>query len=70
MFWQLVFMLGVVFVLTYDPKSGTIEKYIEKPTTNAGTETCPSARFQSIQFAEPQPCENQGFKSKLGAIVA
>lgn len=70
MLWKLILMLGIVFVLTYDPKSGTLEKYIEKPSTTSAQENCPGARFQSVQFAQPQPCEKQGFKSSLGAVIA
>ena len=29
--WKYVILLGIVFVLTYDPKSKRIENFIEKP---------------------------------------
>lgn len=69
LFWKLVLMLGIVFVLTYDTKSGVIERYIEKPSAQQKFD-CPQANFQAIQFAEPQPCENKGFKQNAGAIIA
>jgi hypothetical protein len=32
MFWKIVFLLAIVFVLTYDPKSRTLEKFVGQPT--------------------------------------
>jgi len=31
MFWKIVFLLAIVFVLTYDPKSRTLEKLLVSP---------------------------------------
>jgi len=36
MFWNNIFLLAVVFVLTYDPNSRMIEKFIGQPTTPVG----------------------------------
>lgn len=66
MFWKIVIMLAIVFVLTYDPKSKTLEKYVEVPQTPQEKH----AHFQSVQFAVPQPNEDLGYKSRLGTIVA
>ena len=65
-FWKIVIMLAIVFVLTYDTKSGVIEKYVEVPQKPKEKHQ----HFQSVQFAVPQPAEDLGFKSKMGAIVA
>ena len=50
MFWKLVIMMAIVFVLTYDPKSKTLEKYVEVPHKPQEKH----AHFQSVQFAIPQ----------------
>jgi len=70
-FWKIVMMLGIIFVLTYDTKSGTLERFVEQPVAQhpPGKE-CDSGRFQSVQFAQPQPCEKPGSKTNMGAIYA
>ena len=65
--WKYVILLGLVFVLTYDPKSKRIENFIEKPVAKPKDEY---QHYQQVQFASPQPAEEMGFKAKLGAIVA
>jgi hypothetical protein len=39
MFWQLIFLVAFIFVITYDPKSGTLDHLVgkkpEKPPQNA-----------------------------------
>jgi hypothetical protein len=43
--WLTITLLSAVFVLTYDPKSGKLEKYIgTTPTANK------EKHFQEIQF--------------------
>ena len=32
MLWNVVFLLAIVFVLTYDPNSRTLEKFVGQPT--------------------------------------
>ena len=32
MYWEIIFLLAIVFVLTYDPKSRTLEKFVGQPT--------------------------------------
>lgn len=36
MFWNNIFLAAVVFVLTYDPKSKMIEKFMGQPTSFVG----------------------------------
>jgi hypothetical protein len=44
-------LLGIVFVLTYDPKSRTLEKIVETPARPTDTESQPMY-FQKLQFGE------------------
>ena len=37
--WNLIFLLAIVFVFTYDPKSRTLETFIETPKNNPQYET-------------------------------
>ena len=70
MIWQLIFLLGFVFVLTYDPSSGGLDHLVgkkpEKPPQNA---ECKEGHFQEIQFAQ------QGYEcpkekgTHMGAII-
>lgn len=71
-FWKIVMMLGIIFVLTYDAKSGRIERFIEQPVAGQHPpgRDCDSGRFQSLQFAQPQPCEQPGSKTNLGVIYS
>jgi len=62
-----VILLGIIFVLTYDPKSKRIENFVEKPVAPPKDKY---QHFQSVQFAVPQAAEEMGYKAKLGAIVA
>jgi hypothetical protein len=73
----------LIFVLTYDPKSGNLEKYMSKysadpatgcadpKTRSSGTKSCDDSNYDAIQFAKP----NSAFElpepsnSKLGAII-
>lgn len=56
MLWKLVLLLSIVFVLTYDPNSKTIERYIEMP--------------KQPRLATPQPSQAIKDTRVLGAIVA
>jgi len=33
MFWQLVFLTAFIFIITYDPKSGTLNHLVDSKTT-------------------------------------
>ena len=70
MFWQLVFLLAFIFIITYDPKSGTLNHLIdskhEEPVQNA---ECKDGHYQEIQFAQQGyecPKENN---VHMGAII-
>ena len=53
MFWQLVFLTAFIFIITYDPKSGTLNHLVDskkqEPTQNS---ECKEGHYQEIQFAQ------------------
>ena len=62
--WGLLFLLFFVFMITYDPKSGTLNKYI--PIQNA---ECKDGHYQEIQFGKMgYPCPTEK-KTHMGAII-
>lgn len=63
--WGLLFLLFFVFMITYDPKSGTLNKYI--PIQNA---ECKDGHYQEIQFAQPGYQCPEDERSKMGVIVS
>jgi hypothetical protein len=69
MLWKIVFLLSIVFVLTYDPKSRTLETFVGQPTTPTTQKTCENAHYEAVQFAQtPYECPTPG-KTKLGVIT-
>jgi hypothetical protein len=52
-------------MITYDPKSGTLNKYI--PVQNA---ECKDGHYQELQFAQPGYQCPKDERSKMGAIVS
>ena len=70
MFWKVVFLLAIVFVLTYDPKSRTLEKFVGQPMTSPSTDkSCQPTHYEAVQFAQsPYECPPPG-KAKMGAIA-
>ena len=46
-----------VFLLTYDPKSGKLEKYITTPQVSPARQApqCSEDRYYELQFAEKAP---------------
>jgi|MDSZ01.3.fsa_nt_gb hypothetical protein len=51
MFWNVVILLAIVFVLSYDPKSRTLEKFVETPARPTDRES-QQMYFQKLQFGE------------------
>jgi hypothetical protein len=51
MFWKLLFALAIVFVLTYDPSSRTLERFMVQPPRTPGREN-QSAHFEAVQFGK------------------
>jgi len=65
-FWLIVFLMGAVFVLTYNPKSRTLEKIVQVAPPEA---QCDAERYQRLQFIEAtHACSEKG-KTKMGAII-
>ena len=63
--WKLIFFLAIVFVLTYDPTSRTLEKFVGQPTQKS----CENAHYEAVQFAQsPYECPTPG-KAHMGAIA-
>ena len=62
MFWKIVFLLTIVFVLTYDPNSRTLEKFVGQPMAAPSTEkSCEHAHYEAVQFAQsPYQCPTPG----------
>jgi hypothetical protein len=66
--WNLVFLIAIVFVLTYDPKSRTLEKFVGQPVAPT-QKSCEDTHYQSVQFANsPYECPLPG-KTQMGVIV-
>jgi len=49
--WTTIMLLGIVFVLTYDPKSRTLEKIVESPARPVDRDS-QQMYFQKLQFGE------------------
>lgn len=68
MFWKIVFLLSIVFVLTYDPKSRTIEKFVGQPSPPT-EKSCQPTHYQAVQFAtSPYQCPS-GDNVSMGVIT-
>ena len=66
--WILIFLLAIVFVLTYDPKSRTLETFIGHPSPSTD-KSCENAHYEAVQFAQtPYECPTPG-KTKMGAVM-
>ena len=68
MFWKIIFLLAIVFVLTYDPNSRTLEKFVGQPTQPT-SKSCENAHYEAVQFAQsPYECPTAG-KTRMGAVM-
>tara|TARA_B110000305_G_scaffold229046_1_gene279562 strand:- start:3550 stop:3759 length:210 start_codon:yes stop_codon:yes gene_type:complete len=65
--WLIVFLLAAVFVLTYNPKSRTLEKIIE---VQPKQEQCEAERYQRLQFIGGEDACTQKGKTNMGAIIS
>ena len=69
MIWKVIFLLAIVFVLTYDPKSRTLETFVGQPKTPSTNKSCENAHYEAVQFAQtPYECPTPG-KTKMGVIT-
>jgi hypothetical protein len=70
MFWQLVFLLAFIFVITYDPKSGTLDHLVgKKPEQPLHNAECKEGHYQEIQFAQKGYVCPQEKRVHMGAII-
>ncbi len=63
--WLWVVVVAVfIFLLTYNPSSGTLNKYIQKnelPVPSVSTDkSCEPAHFQDLQFGTQTACPRKG----------
>lgn len=59
--WTLLILIAFVFMLTYDPKSGTLNTYIPNAP-------CKDGHYQEIQFARKgAQCSTEDF-TKMGYL--
>ena len=66
--WNVVFLLAIVFVLTYDPKSRTLEKYVGLPTPST-QKSCEPTHYEAVQFAQtPYECPPSG-RAHMGVLT-
>ena len=74
----IVFLIAIVFMLTYDPKSGTLDRFIKStPPPDCQDETfrsqnpgaCKDVNYESIQFASTQFMKPMPTNSVNGAII-
>jgi len=66
---MILFVLAVIFILTYKPSSGVLDKYISGPVKARPTE-CESGHFRALQFGEESPSCKMNTTDKLGAIMS
>jgi hypothetical protein len=70
-------LLAFVFCITYDPKSGTLEKFIEPNSCCSNVEyrarnpvQCEPPYYQGVQFADPNyGCPRRSPQVMNGAII-
>lgn len=63
--WLLLFALAFIFIITYDPKSRTLEKYIPK-----GPAPCKDGHYNEVQFGQTEyECPDKK-TTHLGAVIS
>ena len=66
--WDLMFLLAIVFVLTYDPKSRTLETFVGQPSPST-QKSCQNTHYEAVQFAQtPYECPPVG-RTRMGALM-
>lgn len=68
-FWTSVILLAIVFVLTYDPKSRTLERFVNAPSAGPSRDPqCKHTHLQAIQFGQDYQCAKN--PRTTGALIA
>jgi hypothetical protein len=75
----IVFLIAIVFMLTYDPKSGTLDKFIKSAPVEGDCQdetfrsqnpgACKDVNYESIQFASTKFMKPMATNSVSGAII-
>jgi hypothetical protein len=71
-FWTSVILLVIVFVLTYDPKSRTLERFVNAPSAAQGPSRDPQCKhdhLQAVQFGQDYQCA-KNLRANMGAMFA
>jgi len=69
MFCQLIFLIGFIFVLTYDPKSGTLNHLVNEQKPPLQNAECKEGHYQEIQFAQMGYECPKDKRTNMGAII-
>lgn len=70
MFWQLIFLASFIFIITYDPKSGTLNHLVDsKQQQRTQNAECKEGHYQEIQFAQHGYECPQEKRVHMGAII-
>jgi len=69
MFWQLIFLLAFIFVITYDPKSGTLNHLVNEQKPPLQNAECKEGHYQEIQFAQMGYECPKDKRTNMGAII-
>jgi hypothetical protein len=59
--WNLIFLLAIVFVLTYDPKSRTLETFIGPPKSDT--------QYETVQIAQTPYESPPSGRTRMGAVM-
>jgi hypothetical protein len=71
-FWTSVILLVIVFVLTYDPKSRTLERFVNAPSPSQSSSRdpqCKHSHLQAVQFGQDYQCA-KNLRANVGAMFA
>jgi hypothetical protein len=63
--WFLLFAVAFIFIITYDPKSRTLEKYIP-----VGPAPCKDGHYNEVQFGQSGYDCPQNKTNYLGAVIS
>jgi hypothetical protein len=69
MYWKIIALLAIVFVLTYDPRSRTLERFVGHPSPSTD-KCCQPTHYEAVQFAHsPYECPTCPQKTQMGVIT-
>jgi hypothetical protein len=66
---NVLFLIAIVFVLMYDPKSRALEKFVGEPSPSTD-KCCQPTHYEAVQFAHsPYDCPTCPGTTKMGVIT-